>query len=202
MIEAGDVLAWQDFGRRLPQNALASGAERVFAVADEPAQQANRVGFQDRRPLVEGDRGDRAGRVAADAGKRHQLVDGLWELAVELGDDHLCRRVQLPCAAVVAEAFPQPQHVLFVGGGQSADIRQCDNEPLEVVADRGHLRLLQHDLADPDAVGVARLPPGQVAGMFGIPGKQPPAEQLLLGRREMAVVALGLDLRSVAVGMA
>ena len=81
---------------------------------------ASRIGG----PLVERDRRDRPGRVAADAGQRLQFVDALRKLAAVLGDDLLGRRVQLPSAAVVAQAFPQPQHFCFVGRRQPAHVRE------------------------------------------------------------------------------
>ena len=87
---------------------------------------ASRIGG----PLVERDRGDRAGGVAADAGQRLQRVDVARKLAGVFGDDFFARRVQLPRAAVVAETFPQSQHLLFVGGGERVNVGKRRDEPL------------------------------------------------------------------------
>ena len=46
-----------------------------------------------------------------------------------------------------------------------------------IVLDHGSdARLLQHDLRQPDAVGIARAAPGQIAGVRVIPGKKNGAE--------------------------
>ena len=111
-------------------------------------------------------------------------VDVARKLAGVFGGDFLRGGVQLPRTAIVAEAFPQPQHLSLVGRGERVHIRKRRDEAFEVVADRGDLRLLQHDLADPDAVRIARLPPGQVAGVIGVPGEQTATQPLLFGGGE------------------
>ena len=104
----------------------------------------------------------------------------LGNAAAMFGDDLLRGRVKLPRTAVVAEAFPQSQHLLLVGRRQPRDVRKRADEPREIVAHRRHLRLLQHDLADPHAIRIARAPPGQIAGMLRVPGQQSAAQRLLL----------------------
>ncbi len=84
--------------------------------------------------------------------------------------------MELPRAAVIAEALPEPQHLGLGRGCQRGDRRQGLRESLEVRNDRGDLRLLEHDFAQPDVVGVASAPPGEVAGVTGVPGEQTAAE--------------------------
>ncbi len=48
------------------------------------------------------------------------------------------------------------QHLLFVGLRQLPDCGKGTQETLEVWDDGGDLGLLQHDLADPDGIGIAR----------------------------------------------
>ncbi len=74
---------------------------------------ASRIGA-----AAEGDRSDCPGCVTADAGQLHQGFDFLWQLTLMLGDEQPRGCMKLPGAAVVAEAFPQPQHLLLVGCGE------------------------------------------------------------------------------------
>ena len=106
--------------------------------------------------------------------------------------------MQVAGAAVVAEPLPQLQHVLLVGGGEVGERREGGEEPLEVRDDGGDRGLLEHDLADPDAVRVAVGPPGQVAAVAVEPGEQgfaeggegagrPPGRRGELGHRRLRI---------------
>ena len=77
-------------------------------------------------------------------------------------------------AAVVAEAFPEAQDFLLVGGSQVGDCGKHVQKTFEKRDDGGNLRLLQHDLANPDAVGIAVTPPWEIAPMRIEPCKQAP----------------------------
>ena len=84
--------------------------------------------------------------------------------------DLLRRRVQVMRAPVVAQAAPVLEHALDGRGGERANIGKFGDEPLVVRNDRGHLRLLQHDFGQPDAIGVARvLPREAVAPVRALP---------------------------------
>ena len=65
--------------------------------------------------------------------------------------------------AVIAEALPLVEHVGRVGGGQVGNAGEPCKPTLPAAVHAAHLRLLQHDLADPDLVGVSRAAPRQVA---------------------------------------
>src|SRR5262249_53595974 len=84
--------------------------------------------------------------------------------------DYLARRAMREmCAAVVAEAAPQFEHALDWRCRKARHVRKRGEEAL-VIWDHGRdLRLLQHDLGEPDAVRIARTLPGKIA----------PAEALL-----------------------
>ena len=88
--------------------------------------------------------------------------------------------VQVARAAVVAEAAPQREHVVERRGGERAHVGKAGQEARVVVEHRRHLRLLQHDLRQPDAVRVAAALPGQVvAAVLALPrdhlrGEAPP----------------------------
>jgi hypothetical protein len=99
-----------------------------------------------------------------------------------LGDDALRRRVEVPRAAVIPEALPQPQHVLLVCGSQAFDRGKTSDKTLEIRDDGGDLRLLEHRLADEHAIRVqgftraALQPPWKLALVRVVPAQQPPGE--------------------------
>lgn len=69
--------------------------------------------------------------------------------------------VQVTRAAVVAEALPKEENIFQGGAGEGVDGGKA-RHPLLVVWDDGiDARLLAHDLADPDGVGVAGSAPRQ-----------------------------------------
>ena len=105
------------------------------------------------------------------------------KLAAVLRHDLLGRGVQAASAAVVAQALPQAQHLLLVGGRKRLDCRKRRDETLEIRLHCRNGRLLQHHLADPHAIGIARPPPRQVAGVLAVPREQPPAKRCALTRR-------------------
>ena len=74
------------------------------------------------------------------------------KVAAVLGDHTLRRGVQMMRAAVIAQATPQREHAIDRRGGERAHIGERLDEAQEVRDHRRHLRLLQHDLRQPDAV--------------------------------------------------
>ena len=121
--------------------------------------------------------GDRRCGRAADARqlRQHRCIEG--EPAGETVD-HLPRAgVQVARSRVVAETRPQRQHVVQRRRGQRSDIREALAEARVVGDDCRHLRLLQHHLGQPDAVGVAtRLPGKVVPAVRRLPGNDPRRE--------------------------
>ena len=67
--------------------------------------------------------------------------------------------VQVAGAAVVAKPLPEEQHILLGSRGQVRHAGKRAHETLEVGDYGRDLRLLQHDLADPDAIRVAVAAP-------------------------------------------
>ena len=84
-------------------------------------------------------------------------------------DEKACGSMQVARAAVIAQPFPQAQHLLFTRLGQGAKGRKRREKAVEIGYDGRDLRLLKHDLADPDGIGIASVPPGKVALMAGKP---------------------------------
>src|SRR6185503_9097493 len=74
---------------------------------------------------------------------------------------------------VVAEPAPEPQHLVLRGTGERGRGRIGFQKPLVVRNDRRDLRLLQHDLGEPDAIRVARSLPRQPAPpVAALPGDE------------------------------
>ena len=92
---------------------------------------------------------------------------------------HLLRRaVQVARAGVVTEPGPQVQHVIHGRIGQRHHVREALHEAPEVRDDGRHLRLLQHDLRHPGAIGAvaaARMPlPRQIVpAVLRVPVDEP-----------------------------
>ena len=69
--------------------------------------------------------------------------------------------VQVPGAGVVAEARPGREHARFPRPGERRQVRKTSEERVVARGDRGHGRLLEHDLRDPDPVRIAGSAPGK-----------------------------------------
>src|SRR5438132_73304 len=94
------------------------------------------------------------------------------------GDQAAGRAVQVAGPAIVSQPFPQAQNLLFLGGRQIGNRREGDEKTLEIGNHGGDLGLLQHDLADPDAIGIAVGSPGERALPSYEPGEQRTPEPL------------------------
>ncbi|MNI91098.1 hypothetical protein D3C73_1487140 [compost metagenome] len=79
--------------------------------------------------------------------------------------------MQVAGAGVVAQPRPIRHHVFLRGGGKRGHVRKALQETFVIRNHRGHLRLLQHDLGQPDPIRVTCVLPGQiVAAMLALPG--------------------------------
>jgi hypothetical protein len=129
-----------------------------------------------RRRLVEGDGANRRRRVAADAGQRQQARLILGEAAAMAAGHGAGASMKIAGTGVIAQAGPGREHVVERGFGQRLDGGPAFDKAAEIVADRGHGGLLQHDLRQPDDVGIGafsgRRAPRQGATMSIVPGKQ------------------------------
>ena len=101
-------------------------------------------------------------------------VDG--KDAAHVARDGLGAFVQVARARVVAEPSPRRQNVVERRRRQGVDGRPAAQERDVVRDDRLHGRLLQHDLAQPDAVGIGSHPgssaPRQIAPLRVVPAEQ------------------------------
>ena len=94
------------------------------------------------------------------------------KLAAEPFDHGAGACVEVAGAGVVAEARPFDEHGLEVRGGQRLDRGPQREEALVVFADGRNGRLLQHDLAQPDAIGIGMNTAGAI-GWRDAPGQRP-----------------------------
>src|SRR5262249_58148497 len=105
------------------------------------------------------DRRDGSGRVASYPVHFQQALDGVRHVAVA---NLLRGAMKIARARVVAEPGPQPEHLVEWRSRQRAHRRKTRHPALPIRDHRLDARLLQHDLADPDGIGVARAAPGKV----------------------------------------
>src|SRR4051812_3415466 len=100
---------------------LPSSRSRIASKADQATENADGIGFENGQALIEPDREYGPRRVAANAGERADFFHLRWKLAPVPGDNETRSRMQLSGPAIVAQPFPQPQHVLLLGSGEQAD---------------------------------------------------------------------------------
>ena len=144
-----------------------AGEARDAAVAREHALD---VAVEDRGAPAEREDGDRRRGRATDSRECREAVDILRKGAAVSLHDRPGRGVQMVRAAVIAEPAPESQHVVERCRGQSGDIGKTVEETPVVRQRRRDLRLLQHDLRQPDPVRVARVLPGEVpAAVHSLP---------------------------------
>ena len=163
-------------GSTASATACNSGVGEVARQSELVREDPAHVGVHRGHVLVVGEDEDGARRVRADAGERAQAVGRARQLrraAVRRGGDGRRRALlQPPRPVVVAEALPAPEHVGERRRGEALE-RRPHLEPFdEARRHPGHLRLLQHDLADQDGVGVGGAAPRQVAPVVRVPREQ------------------------------
>ena len=75
-------------------------------------------------------------------------------------------------AAVIPQPLPEFQHLIFGGLGQQRHPRESLREAQVIVHPLLDTGLLEDDLREPDAVGIARLAPREGATMAAVPGNE------------------------------
>src|SRR5207245_9259511 len=134
------------------------------ARAEEAATgEAPDVGVEHGGVTIVSEREDRARGVPADPWQASQRRRVVGQVPAVTGDGLARDRVQAHGTDVVAERVPEPPDVLDARPGQVVDRRVAPEELAVFRDDAIYLRLLEHDLGDEDAVGMARAPPGKIA---------------------------------------
>ena len=146
------------------------GVRDIVMAVHQPGDHPQHVAVHRRLPRAEGRRGDGAGGIVPDARQGQQALIGVREPS-QLHDAP-GRLLKVPGAAVIAQALPQLHEPVLRRLRQSFHRGEGCQKAGIVTKDRRHTGLLEHDLRHPDAVGVLRLPPGQVPGIGPVPGQK------------------------------
>lgn len=155
-----------------PKALPAARRAKIAANGGDAGEDAGDVAVEDRERNIVSDAEDGRRGVAANPGKRERGFQSAWEFAMMASNDFFRRGVEITRATVVTEAGPEAQDFLLRGGGEHVDGGKFFEEAVVIGEDGGNARLLQHDLGDPDAVGVAADAPGEVAAMSAEPGQE------------------------------
>ena len=125
---------------------------------------------------IVGNRRDGTRRVGPHARQFVQTFKRRGKFAAKFVCDDLRRLVQIARACVVAKPGPGGEHIVQRRIGQRFHIRPERKEFAVVTRDRLHRRLLQHDLRQPDMIGIGaaalRRAPRQGAAVDVVPGEQ------------------------------
>jgi hypothetical protein len=161
-----------------PQRGFDLRRARPSANAAMARQHALHVAVENRLARPESKRGNRRGRRAADAGQRGKRRGIARKVAAMRAHDRGGRGVQVMRAPVIAEAAPVREHGVDRGAGQCGDIGERIDKAQVVRRHRRDLRLLQHDLGEPDAIRIARVLPRQiVTAVRALPGDDASSER-------------------------
>ena len=154
---------------------MGEGGKGLFALggvdggvdAEVAGEDSIDIAINDGSGEAEGDASDGGSGIVAYALEFPDLIEGVREMAE--GNDLLGGVVEITGSAVVAQALPLAQHLVFRGGGEGLNGRPTVYKTLPVVPTLLDLRLLEDDLGKPDGVGVAGLPPRQVTTVLTKP---------------------------------
>jgi hypothetical protein len=166
-----DAAARDEIGSLLLQEGSACGGA-VFGLSEETEEHAFDVAVDYGNAFAKGDAGDCGAGVLADAGQGAELDGCIREDASAFFGDKLRGLMEHACAAIVPEAGPGGEDLLFVGKGEGEDGGEAAKEGMVVVDDRGDAGLLQHDFGDPGTVRVGDAAPGKLACMGAIPAHE------------------------------
>ena len=123
---------------------------------EQPGRDALHIAIDGNHRHAEGDRGHGIGGVGADPRNSAQR-GGVGRKDAAYGGDRLGSRMQIAGAGVIAEPRPGGHDRALIGGREILHGGEPRQEPVKIRTDSGHGGLLQHDFAQPDAVGVRQL---------------------------------------------
>ena len=152
-----------ELARARPQRTLASRRLDVIGDPVDTCEHARDIAVDERRTFAKGDRCDRARRVGPDARHGTQLARAARQLACPVARHGLRTRVQISRARVVPEPRPRGENIIERRLRERADRRKLRHPAFPVRDHRLDARLLQHDLADPDRVRIARAAPREIS---------------------------------------
>ena len=181
LVEIAWMLCRHQLLRQRPEGSLIGRRFRIAAQPEEPAQDTDDVGIDQRTRHLKRDRQDRPRGIPTDTRQGFDFRCGPGKLSAKLLRDHLRGAVQIAGAGVVAEPRPVLQNLLYRSHRQRFYGWKSLQKPQKERNHRRHLRLLQHDLRNPDRIG-SRATPGQITLVRPIPGGQPLYDTRLLLR--------------------
>jgi hypothetical protein len=88
----------------------------------------------------------------------------------------VCSGMQVQRSAVITHPRPGEQYATARSGCQRVNIRKATQPIREFFFDAGYLRLLEHDFAYKNDIGIGRVAPGKSAPMDPVPSEDSPVE--------------------------
>jgi len=125
------------------------------------------IGVDHHRPLAKGDGGDGSGGVGPDARQVAQRNFAVRKAPAQIARHGAGAGDEVARAGIIAKPGPCRHHRRLVRIGQRMDVRPVAGEGCEIGLHRRHGGLLQHDFAQPDAIGIGRRIAGQRAPRQG-----------------------------------
>ncbi len=153
---------------------------------EHPGEDPLHIGVHAGQIVPEGDAGDSARRIRPHARQFAEARRVRGKHAPVALHDLPGGLVQMTGPGVVAQSLPQTQHFFFRRGGHSGHVGKTLHPAVEIGDAALHLRLLQHDLRNPDGIGRIVRPPGQGTLVRGKPVKKGRAQSAHpFGKREL-----------------
>jgi hypothetical protein len=78
----------------------------------------------------------------------------------------------MPRSGVIAKVLPDFQHLIRTSVSQGTHGWKSREKATIIGNNRLHLGLLEHDLGNPNRIRIPCVPPGEIAGMTGVPSEQ------------------------------
>ena len=169
---AGTVAIEERLGAEQDGRAM-GGRARGSGDGEHARQDARDVRLRGGHAAPEGQRRHGGRDVVAEAGKGSEGLRVLRQAAAVPPDDLARRAMEIAGAGVVAQPRPLGEDALRSRPGERGHVREAGEERLVPRPHGLHRGLLEHDLGDPDAIGVANAAPGEAALLAIEPVEQP-----------------------------
>ena len=144
----------------------------ILAHAKEARRNAVHIAIHRRHAQAKGNAADSACRIGANAGQSKDLLIRGRKHAAVLRHNNPCGLLQISCSAVISEPFPCFKHLFFGRISQLFNRWKKGQKTGVIPLDRLYARLLQHNLRQPDMIGILRPAPRQIPFFFVIPCKK------------------------------
>src|SRR6266511_3175045 len=183
LVERSGPLGRDEASGDLADPSLRYGPRHVVRDPEEAGDDAGHVPVHGGDGDPESDARDCAGGVRSHPREGGELLEGFREPAAVPLHDRLSSGVQVPCAAIEAEALPYRQDVVEGRGCEVLDGRESGEEAFVVWRPGHDSGALEEVLGDEDPVGIGRAPPWQIPPVRIVPREQPRTD---LNRGELA----------------